>query len=39
MNKLKGPPLTHLRPAGKPQRVEVGEGIVFTVLEVKPSFG
>ena len=32
------PPLTHLRPTGRMQKVEV-EDTLFTIIEVKPSFG
>ena len=33
------PPLTHLRPIGAPREIQLGQGVLFTVLEVKPSFG
>ena len=32
------PPLTYLRPSGRTQRIEL-DGIVFTVVDVVPSFG
>ena len=32
------PPLTHMRPVGEPQDVNVG-ALTYTVLDVKPSFG
>ena len=33
------PPLTHLRPIGAPREIHLGQWVLFTVLEVKPSFG
>ena len=33
------PPLTHLRPIWAPREIQLGQGVLFTVLEVKPSFG
>ena len=33
------PPLTHMQPTGPLRVVKVAEGVQFSVLEVRPSFG
>ena len=33
------PPLTHLAPTGNKQEVKLQNGVQFTVVEVKPTFG